>query len=56
MPTNIKVFRNAKANDEEVFILAETRVWVWITNKYSTTIFSYSDWCFMSKITSLLIL
>jgi len=38
-------FRNAKGEDEEVFMLAQNRVWAWITNNYSTTPFSYTNWC-----------
>jgi len=52
---NNVIFRNAKVDDEEVFILTQTRVWAWITNKYSMTTFSYSDW-YLCPITCLFIL
>jgi len=52
---NKVIFRNAKVDAEEVFMLAQTRVWAWIKNKYSMATFSYSDWC-LCPITCLLIL
>ena len=52
---NKVIFRNAKVEAEEVFMLAQTKVWAWITNKYSMATFSYSDCC-LCPITGLLIL
>jgi len=30
---------------EEVFMLAQTKACAWVTNKYPSATFSYSDWC-----------
>jgi len=47
------IFKNTLIDMEEVFMLAQTKAWAWITNKYPSATFSYSDWC-LSPITCLL--
>jgi len=47
------IFKNAIIHMEELFMLAQTKSCVKITDKYPSATFSYSDWC-LSPITCLL--
>jgi len=40
---NDVIFKNTIIDMEEVFMLAQTKAWVWITNKYPLATLSYSD-------------
>jgi len=41
---NCIIFRNGRADAEEVLCIAHIRFWTWIRSKNKKVIFSYSDW------------
>ena len=41
----IGIFSNAISNAEEIFCMAQLRVWAWMKHKSTKVNFSFSDWC-----------
>jgi len=42
---NNVVFNNAISDAEEIFCMAQLRVWAWMKHKSTKVSFSFSDWC-----------
>jgi len=42
---NKHIFQGGVIDLSEVFTLAQLRAWSWITSKYVSASFSYSEWC-----------
>jgi len=42
---NNVVFSNAISDVEEIFCMAQLRVWAWMKHKSTKVSFSFSDWC-----------
>lgn len=42
---NMCVFKNRRVDHIEVFLVAQRKVWPWITSKEKYAEFTYSEWC-----------